>query len=43
VFFAPSGYETLFPSLAHRTADIEVTLDAVATAATEIASTTATR
>jgi glutamate-1-semialdehyde 2,1-aminomutase len=43
VFFAPSGYETLFPSLAHRTADIEVTLDAVATAATEIASTTARR
>jgi glutamate-1-semialdehyde 2,1-aminomutase len=39
VFFAPSGYETLFPSLAHREADIDVTLDAVAAAATEIAAT----
>ncbi|MDQ1384307.1 MAG: glutamate-semialdehyde -aminomutase [Actinomycetota bacterium] len=37
VFFAPSGYETLFPSLAHRAVDIDVTLDAAATAATAIA------
>jgi glutamate-1-semialdehyde 2,1-aminomutase len=37
VFFAPSGYETLFPSLAHRAVDIDATLDAVAQAATAIA------
>jgi glutamate-1-semialdehyde 2,1-aminomutase len=37
VFFAPSGYETLFPSLAHIDADIDATLDAVAQAATAIA------
>ena len=30
VYFAPSGYETLFPSLAHTDADIDVTLDALA-------------
>jgi glutamate-1-semialdehyde 2,1-aminomutase len=30
VYFAPSGYETLFPSLAHTDADVEVTLDALA-------------
>jgi glutamate-1-semialdehyde 2,1-aminomutase len=30
VYFAPSGYEALFPSLAHTTDDIERTLDAVA-------------
>ena len=33
VFFAPSGYETLFVSLAHTDADIDRTLDAVAKAA----------
>jgi glutamate-1-semialdehyde 2,1-aminomutase len=33
VYFAPSGYETLFPSLAHSDADIDTTLDAVANAA----------
>jgi glutamate-1-semialdehyde 2,1-aminomutase len=37
VFFAPSGYETLFPSLAHSDVDIDVTLDAVATAAAQLA------
>jgi len=30
VYFAPSGYETLFPSLAHTDADIDATIDAVA-------------
>jgi glutamate-1-semialdehyde 2,1-aminomutase len=40
VFFAPSGYETLFPSLAHSDVDIDVTLDAVAQAATAIAART---
>jgi glutamate-1-semialdehyde 2,1-aminomutase len=30
VFFAPSGYETLFPSLAHSDDDIDRTIDAVA-------------
>jgi glutamate-1-semialdehyde 2,1-aminomutase len=30
VYFAPSGYETLFPSLAHTDADIDRTIDAVA-------------
>ncbi len=29
VYFAPSGYETLFPSLAHTDADIDRTVDAV--------------
>jgi glutamate-1-semialdehyde 2,1-aminomutase len=33
VFVAPSGYETLFPSLAHTDDDIAFTLDAVAEAA----------
>jgi glutamate-1-semialdehyde 2,1-aminomutase len=28
VFFAPSGYETLFPSLAHSDADIDATIEA---------------
>ena len=32
VYFAPSGYETLFPSLAHTDADIDATIDAVAQA-----------
>jgi glutamate-1-semialdehyde 2,1-aminomutase len=35
VFFAPSGYETLFPSLAHNTADIDATVDAAGTSARE--------
>ena len=30
VYFAPSGYETLFPSLAHTPADIDRTIEAVA-------------
>jgi len=30
VYFAPSGYETLFPSLAHSDADIDRPIDAVA-------------
>jgi glutamate-1-semialdehyde 2,1-aminomutase len=29
VYFAPSGYETLFPSLAHSDADIDATIDAI--------------
>jgi glutamate-1-semialdehyde 2,1-aminomutase len=29
VYFAPSGYETLFPSLAHTAADIDRTIEAV--------------
>jgi glutamate-1-semialdehyde 2,1-aminomutase len=29
VYFAPSGYETLFPSLAHTDADIDATIDAL--------------
>ena len=33
VYFAPSGYETLFPSLAHDDADIDATIAAVAAAA----------
>jgi glutamate-1-semialdehyde 2,1-aminomutase len=33
VYFAPSGYETLFPSLAHSAADIDTTIDAVVDAA----------
>ena len=33
VYFAPSGYETLFPSLAHTDADIEQTIEAAADAA----------
>jgi glutamate-1-semialdehyde 2,1-aminomutase len=32
VYFAPSGYETLFPSLAHTDRDIEFTVEAVADA-----------
>lgn len=32
VFVAPSGYETLFPSLAHTDADIDTTIDAFASA-----------
>jgi glutamate-1-semialdehyde 2,1-aminomutase len=37
VFFAPSGYETLFPSLAHTDADIDASLEALAVAAGEVA------
>jgi glutamate-1-semialdehyde 2,1-aminomutase len=33
VFFAPSGFEAIFPSLAHTRADIDKTVDAVASAA----------
>jgi len=33
VYFAPSGYETLFPSLAHDDADIDATIAAVTAAA----------
>ena len=33
VYFAPSGYETLFPSLAHRAEDIDQTINAAAEAA----------
>jgi glutamate-1-semialdehyde 2,1-aminomutase len=33
VFFAPSGYETLFVSLAHTDVDVDVTVEAVARAA----------
>jgi glutamate-1-semialdehyde 2,1-aminomutase len=29
VYFAPSGYETLFPSLAHTDADIDATIEAI--------------
>jgi glutamate-1-semialdehyde 2,1-aminomutase len=36
VFFAPSGYETLFPSLAHTDADLDATIDAVAASAREL-------
>ena len=31
VYFAPSGYETLFPSLAHTDADIDATIKAAPT------------
>ena len=37
VYFAPSGYETLFPSLAHTDADIEKTIEAAAEAAASMA------
>src|SRR5207248_11377413 len=36
VYFAPSGYETLFPSLAHTDADIDATIDSVAASAREL-------
>jgi glutamate-1-semialdehyde 2,1-aminomutase len=36
VFFAPSGYEALFVSLAHTDADIDLTVDAVARAAASL-------
>ena len=36
VFFPPSGYETLFVSLAHTDADVDVTIDAVARAASAL-------
>ena len=38
VYFAPSGYETLFPSLAHSDADIDVTIEAAIDAARDAAS-----
>jgi glutamate-1-semialdehyde 2,1-aminomutase len=37
VFFAPSGYETLFVSLAHGDTELRLTLDAVDRAARAIA------
>ncbi|MGH9267521.1 MAG: aminotransferase class III-fold pyridoxal phosphate-dependent enzyme, partial [Acidimicrobiales bacterium] len=37
VYFAPSAYETLFPSLAHTDADLEATATAAAEAAMEVA------
>ena len=36
VYFAPSGYETLFPSLAHTDADIDATIDAAVDAAAAV-------
>jgi glutamate-1-semialdehyde 2,1-aminomutase len=36
VYFAPSGYETLFPSLAHTAHDIELTIEAAAEAAADL-------
>ncbi len=38
VYFAPSGYETLFPSLAHTDAEIDETIAAVAAIALKLAS-----
>ena len=35
VYFAPSGYETLFPSLAHTAADIDRTIEAAAESLTD--------
>ncbi|MGH9039677.1 MAG: glutamate-1-semialdehyde 2,1-aminomutase [Acidimicrobiia bacterium] len=37
VYFAPSAYETLFPSLAHSDADLEATISAATEAALEVA------
>ncbi|MGH9037489.1 MAG: glutamate-1-semialdehyde 2,1-aminomutase, partial [Acidimicrobiia bacterium] len=37
VYFAPSAFETLFPSLAHADADLEATASAAAEAAMEVA------
>jgi glutamate-1-semialdehyde 2,1-aminomutase len=37
VFFAPSGYETLFPSLAHSEEDIDATIDAAVASARALA------
>ncbi len=36
VYFAPSGYEALFPSLAHTDADLELTVKAVAAACSPV-------
>ncbi len=41
VYFAPSGYETLFPSLAHSDADIDETIAAAAVAASAVVATSA--
>jgi len=38
VYFAPSGYETIFPSLMHGGTEIEATVAAAAETAREIAS-----
>jgi len=35
VYFAPSGYETLFPSLAHTDADLDATIDATVASTAE--------
>jgi glutamate-1-semialdehyde 2,1-aminomutase len=37
VYFPPSGYEALFPSLAHTDADVDATIDAVAAVAAGLA------
>ncbi|MGZ4140779.1 MAG: glutamate-1-semialdehyde 2,1-aminomutase, partial [Actinomycetota bacterium] len=37
VYFAPSGYETLFPSLAHSEADVDETIEAAVNAAVDAA------
>ena len=37
IYLAPSPYECAFPSLAHRPADIAVTLEAVETAMRKVA------
>jgi glutamate-1-semialdehyde 2,1-aminomutase len=37
VYFPPSGYEALFPSLAHSDADIDVTIEAAINAARDAA------
>jgi glutamate-1-semialdehyde 2,1-aminomutase len=39
VYFAPSGYETLFPSLAHSDADLDETIAAAVGAASARSST----
>jgi glutamate-1-semialdehyde 2,1-aminomutase len=37
VYFAPSAFETLFPSMAHTDADLEATATAASEAAMEVA------
>ena len=37
VYFPPSGYEAIFPSLAHTDADIDTTIDAAVNAAIDAA------
>jgi glutamate-1-semialdehyde 2,1-aminomutase len=43
VYLAPSGYEAIFPSLAHADADLDHTLAAVGEAAGALGSATAGR